>query len=366
MVGHVRITAIHDDSAVVRPCVFSGMPAPQNLPVANSCAPVFIDFGDVPRLTVGLDSECRNVSELHGWEHDYLPKDIEKLWQESLKALFRDGIPMAEWTDNRAEAQIVVQLDSPKAKRIFLVNGTSPRHRGLEVILSGPPVLFGPLPATRVAELTEIIGRIAGAQNLLAVTQRLETEQTMRDGGLDVDLKIIRFRNDDDQTGTVEWRERAISLVPGELVAFRVDNPRQVPLDVTLLRVKRDFTITPFFTNTGDHPPWKSVTTPRVRLEKNTNDYLAEEHMVLIAVPRKGPLADFSALAEPSLDLARKAAMANGAGRAVDSPLGNLLLNAMYATGKTQGLDVATIQESAIRKLSWQTVPALLFKNNDR
>jgi hypothetical protein len=71
----------------------------------------------------------------------------------------------------------------------------------------------------------------------------------------------------------------------------------------------------------------------------------------MIAVQADGPPVDFSCLEQPTLDRSR------GAGEPLDSPLGRLLKNALYASGGTRGMDRADVDKSALRLISMQTLP---------
>jgi len=71
-----------------------------------------------------------------------------------------------------------------------------------------------------------------------------------------------------------------------------------------------------------------------VRFEVNA-DTTGLEHLVVIAVKGKGPPVEFSALAQPTIEQAKSRAGAGEEG-AMDSALGQLFQNALFAKGTTR------------------------------
>jgi serine/threonine protein kinase len=353
--GYIQVTQVKDDSAEVRPCAYAGAPAVKDLPAINHCEPVYIDYGDT-RLPVGLANTSFDNVQLQ-------PEELRK-WADKLRPLVQDKVPLARWTANPQLADVLVQI-SADSEAVYLIANTAAvaersKPRGLEFFADseGPPIFFGPLPVERLAtDLKDILTRIARAQILLQLADRLESDQIEGDAGLHVDLKLIRYRNDADQDGEPDWRDRAISLKSGEQVAFQVENHGSQAVDVTLLWIHADSSITPFVVLAGENALEKTYTTRRIKLEARSEFAGMEERMVLIAAPRKGAAADFSFLADPDLSRARAALKAGARERTLETPVGLLLQSALYAAGSVRGADVQSINEHAFRKVTWQMRP---------
>jgi hypothetical protein len=143
----------------------------------------------------------------------------------------------------------------------------------------------------------------------------------------------------------------------GDGVLYRLKNRGEVPVDVTLLYVDSGFGITALYPE-GKEPnriePGKTLDVPPVDVGGKT---AGREYVVLIAVKSEARgRVDFTALAQPTVEGARDAARARGAvkERALDSPLGGLLRNALYkdsaarAAGRRQldnfALELVTVE----------------------
>jgi serine/threonine protein kinase len=353
VVGHVRVTAVKDDDARVQPCPYAGLDARSNLPVVNRCEPVYVEYGDA-RLKVGFALITR--------EEEPTPVDKQRNLSAQMQALLKDDVPEAEWVSDARQADVLVQLKSADSDQVYLVP-TSPAlaekadTRGLERVFPDRPVLFGPVPVTDIrGAVKETLHRIARARNLVTLVDRLEGEQENSDVRLDLELKLVRYRDKADQAGQVDWRDRAINLRPDEQIAFLVDNHSPDPVDVTLLRVKPDASIVVLFTTAGEDSAEKTLLTPRMRMAGDTDAGGREEHVLLIAVKRQGPGADFSFLAEPSLARARERVKPGTAEQTLDSPLGRLAQKALYAEGDLRGIDLKALSRYRFAKISWQVV----------
>jgi tetratricopeptide (TPR) repeat protein len=139
-----------------------------------------------------------------------------------------------------------------------------------------------------------------------------------------------------------------------------VNNLGSVPLDVTILHVNgKDYgmqVVFPPAAGDGDVrlPPGKSLLMPRERVK---TDIKRLEQILLIATEAKGPPVNFGFLTQPSLSAARRTIESSLSERIIDSSFGRLLQNALYANDAIRGLDVKTLEQLALRRLSWQTIP---------
>lgn len=79
--------------------------------------------------------------------------------------------------------------------------------------------------------------------------------------------------------------------------------------------------------------------------------------MLVIAVrsePQRIPV-DFTSLSQPSIE---KAEATRGAQQGLDSPLGKLFQNAIFARGGVRGLTSTSVDTHAIRLISWKVEEA--------
>jgi hypothetical protein len=78
-----------------------------------------------------------------------------------------------------------------------------------------------------------------------------------------------------------------------------------------------------------------------------------QENLVAVVVRAADGLpADFTALAQPTLEAARNKAQTRGDG-ALATPLGRLLEHAMFASGTTRSADRSTLDEYRLEMFSW-------------
>jgi len=81
------------------------------------------------------------------------------------------------------------------------------------------------------------------------------------------------------------------------------------------------------------------------------------EHLVAIAVKAGDKPADFTWLAQPNAEQALRIGLVRGA-EYLESPLGRLLQQALFAEGDTRGLERGPSRANhALRLLSWRTLP---------
>ena len=216
--------------------------------------------------------------------------------------------------------------------------------------------------------LRNALRTVARARNLLTIVHRTPGDA---EGWIDVEVEILRETGDEIRTVAPEGPEHFPTLTVGQRVGFRVHNPGRLPADVTLLYIDANHGIHPVFPQPGEvvdnqvrpgrslPPLWATVTRP-----------VGLEQMVAIAV--RSDLVhrtDFSYLAQPGLERARgdleRTRGANGAEQALESPLGKLLRNALFADGTTRGLGLETSHRRpgdgpahAIRSINWRVVEA--------
>jgi hypothetical protein len=128
-------------------------------------------------------------------------------------------------------------------------------------------------------------------------------------------------------------------------------------VDVTLLIVGSDFQIQPFYPRPGELAkslkPDETIDTPPPPGKISSEPPFGPECLVVIAVPAKNPPADFTALAQEGLEGARSA---DGT-RSLQSPLGALLVSAMFRSGSRGPLTRTVAEQHGMRMLTWKTEP---------
>jgi hypothetical protein len=208
-----------------------------------------------------------------------------------------------------------------------------------------------------VLVLKDQLQRIARAKNLVALASE-NSPGADRDPNtaIVVDVELIKYRDKADRKGqAVKWQGSGLALHDGDLVAFRLHNRSRAAVDVTLLFVDSDYGIQVVFPPHGtitDNrlPPGYTFTTPRSKISAGKTQGL--EHVVVIAVQAEGVPVDFSCLEQKTIHRTR-----GGTQGAIDSPLGRIFQNALYADGGNRGMDKADFDKSALQLLSWQTLP---------
>jgi hypothetical protein len=209
-----------------------------------------------------------------------------------------------------------------------------------------------------VSKLADALGKSARARGLLSLVDLIARDQSWIDLGPNVKLELVQFRDKADQVGrTLRSEEEEIFLRPDDLIAVRVHNFGASAVDVTLLHLAgQDYALRwlPSGAGTSRIPPRQSLVTPRQPVTSEVNRL---DHLFLIAVEvNNGPPISFACLTHPTLAQAREATDPALFERAMGSPFGQLLQNALYAEGSVRGLDTDTLRQTGLRRLTWQTV----------
>jgi hypothetical protein len=365
VVGHVRILAdgLGPLQSRVEPCEYAGRPADDRLPEGGTCRPVYFDYGSMLRLGVAADRYVGiEVSRGGEMPKATLADPVRARLAELLRGIERaPSLPFRLVERPEERADWLVRAADPQAGRLYLLPKTDlmlPRSGSTSDAVPGA---LGPF-AAEPAALEETLRRIARYHQLL----RIVGKQGQQDRpGLDdvvVDLELRRLKSPEDEEGTpLEDRNGRPDFREGDVVGFLVTNRGLVPADVTLLFLDSDFYIEPLFpanpsTDNRLIPHQKLLR--RARINASTT---GEEHVALIAVKAKDdPLpADFTFLVQPRIERAKGQGQSRGidASRGFDSPLGQLVQNAIYAHGTTRrGLDQMELRNFSMRLVSWRTL----------
>ena len=279
-----------------------------------------------------------------------------------LKAALAQHGSLCEFVDDPNSAGWVVQMRDGKlnllSKDAAQIRGkTPPETPRFTVAASGSG-------DDTAADIVRQMTQIARAQNLLKLS---DVEQSQADTGarrglgddpsrLNVQLKLLRYKGRSDPTGEeVHLDKGPLTLHPGDYVGWRMTNLGRSDVAVSLLYIDAGFGIHALFPRPGsgtDNMLTKGGGTFSTKSYKITADPSGTEHVVLIAVPRRAEQQspDFSFLEQPALEKV----LDRGDNSAMNSPLGRLLLNAMYGEGGSRGMDTAETVESRLMLQTWR------------
>ena len=339
ILGHVRVSKGLPTESEVEPCAYNKLPVPPKLPEGGRCELVYMDYGDL-RLRVGIEKPANTEGDNHRRVREML-KEVAKA-PDSLVELVKDD----------QKADMVVRV---KGEKIFLVGADMAQRIG-----ELPPGAdyFGPYSVEQAGRLQDDLTRIARARNLLKLVSGAANAAAE-----DLEVTMVKLKNRNDKKGELlKWGAKGLVLQPGDWVSWRITNRGLVPLDVTLLFIDSGYGISALFPRRGTGMsgqnrflPGKSHLLPPVRVNPKT---VGLEHVVVIAVKGEGLPIDFTCLAQPTLEKANAATDRALGSSALDSPLGGLLKNALYAQGASRGLDMGEADTQVLRLLSWSVPPS--------
>ena len=322
------------------------------------CRVAYLDYGKL-RLKVALDESTAGDADTAA----RLNKADAARWRSTLKRLAAHPQAVFAYEENPSQADWIVRLQ--KGNRIELLPTA-----GWDEQLSAEDQRFGVSAIDSKAEiwLNERLGRIARARNLLKVA---DFSRRQRNGGwlirllggqpptVRMSVELVRLKNEDDETGTpVDWESEGRKLKVGQLLALRVKNTCRHPIDVSVLFIDSGFGIASVFPLpdvVGDNrlPPQGEQLIGPFRVEETS---LGLEHLVIVAVRATGQPIDFTWLAQDSIEQARSSGATRSAtAGSLDSPLGQLLQQAMYAGGTVRGATAAQAGDAVIDVVSWRT-----------
>jgi hypothetical protein len=343
IMGHVRARKARPAECEVEPCAYNKQRAPRNLIDGGRCELIYMDYGDM-RLRVGIEGPAKAEDD-----------DRRRVLQ-TLKEIAKAPDSLVEVTDDSEKADVLVRM---KGERIFLIAADMAQRIG-----ELPPgaAYFGPYTAQQNEKIHGDLTKIARARNLLKLVSGNSNTATE-----DLDVVMVKLKNQNDKIGElIKWGAKGLVFQPGDWVSWRITNRGRTPLDVTLLFLDSSYGISPLFPRRGTAGsgenrflPRQSHILPPVRVNPKT---VGLEHVVVIAVKGEGQPIDFTCLAQPNLEKVEEAATRGGAKQALQSPLGGLLKNALYAHGATRGLDMVESETQVLRLLSWTVPPPAVEK----
>lgn len=330
LLGHVRVLGTRPFDATVKPCAHEGSPLVKNLPSLSTCRPVLLDYG-LRRFKVAVQAA------------DEPAKDRQRL-QKIVQAIASSPEGLVEYVEDLRQAEWLVRLEKGKV-------------RLLEASGNAAPFALPELEDAGLGDaLRHSLEKVYRARNLIALAGQLEGERYR--GASDVGLEVEVLRHADTGAPGEVLHRPAQGWVfhPGDVISFRVHNKSaSMRLDVTLLIVGTDLEIQAFYPKPGEVgkglEPGRSLDTPPPHGQIGAEPPFGPEWLVVIATPAKNPPVDFTVLAQEGLPRARAADRS----QSLQSPLGELLENALYRSGTRRGLPRSLAQKYGMRVLSWRT-----------
>ena len=330
LLGHVQVVATRPFESTVEPCAYEGSALVNDLQSFSTCRVVLIDCA-LQRFKVAIVT----------------PQGVDAARTQVQRAVQPLGDPktgLVELVADPAAAHWVLRVEQGKLEMVEACGNRTPF------------ALPAPDSPTLSKALRQNIEKIYRARNLVAVSSRFESERNRGTSAVDVELQVLRHKTQSDKGEGLPAPACGWVFQPGDLISFGVhNNTKTMHLDVTLLVIGSDFEIQPFYPQPGELgqvlEPGQTLMTPAPWGEISNDPPFGPENLVVIAVPATNPPADFTALAQGGLPLAR-AADARGILR---SPLGQLLESAMFRNGTRGPMKRSVAREHGMRILNWRT-----------
>jgi hypothetical protein len=346
-VGFVKVVDLRPLESVVEAVAFSSLPAVtvDRLARGSRCKLAQADFGDMT-LRVGLQLEASDGGDhVETMPLASAPPAIAKALS-NLSELTRG---LARAVERPAEADWFVRVLGDG--RVILVPASGLPRPASDRSQAGPASfqVARKIDDTFADQLVSNVARVARARNLLSIAGAGTGLAPDAAGALTVKVELLRLPSSGTAGTAVDFGPDGRVLHVGERVAFRLTNPGDGDLDVTLLLVDANFQIASLFPLRGSAnnrlDRGKTYTTSSFDVEGP----LGAEQVVAIAVPAASPPVSFAALEQDPLVQARSGP------RASASPLGQLLDRALDGIGSTRSLRVPELATYSITLLSWRT-----------
>jgi hypothetical protein len=346
-IGHVKVVSVEPTSARVVPIGFDKTPAPDTarLVVASRARVSYYEFGDF-RLKVALQQP--DVRSGHGSRFSLVASGAGPIAIErALSDLPTSTNGLAERVSTSSADWFVRLID----RRVVLTPSSEWQASANSHATSAAPSQFiiGDAYDPKIgAPLSDALKRIARARNLLRLG-------AASGAGLRLDLRVVRYPNASATSGRpLLSRPGDVAIRAGEFAEFRVKNPGDRAVDVTVLYVDAGFGIQPLYP-TRDREVDNQLRPGEERVVGRfavTDMPLGWESAVAIAVESSLTRQNFLVLAQDSLDARR------GSQTVPASALQKLLENAMFGSdGTTRGSDVNP-GTFVVKLVTWRTDPA--------
>jgi hypothetical protein len=265
--------------------------------------------------------------------------------------------------DNPDKADMLLRATRKEADSVTLIPTQGwARCRGEDL-----PSAFGPMAASSSA-LREQLLRIGQAMNLLKIVASATGAPRDTSDEIHLNVELLRLKDREDRQGQVVPLQPDLTLQVGEFIGFRVTNQGPGAADVTLLWVDGNYHITAVFPD-PDRPsvdnrlqPVSNGGQPLLRRFAITEEGLGKEHLVVIAVAPRAlqGRGDFSFLAQRTFADVEREVRTRGEkeiATSIDSSLGRLFQNALYARGNTTrgGSSLDEARGYSLQAISWRS-----------
>lgn len=369
--GHLRVLeeGLKVLQARVVPVEFGNSPAPMTLPATGGrCELVHLELAD-QRLRIAIDDKTNRGEPTPKEKLLELEKELTK-FADAQKSLL-------EMTTSPSSAQWLLRYDSLKEDKLYLVPATGwllkkqarTGDRASSVTMRELPPQYGPVPEgqTRASWLHEHLEKIARVRNVLSLatkTQRFRAH--VRNSALAVKIKtdILRFRDEsDDKAEVVTSGSGRIVLHHRDPIVIQVRNQGRQAIDVTLLLLSEDYSISAVFPTTDKTPDNRVLPNNVLEVGSRMNAKAPGiEHLVIIAAAGKDVTnyANFSFLAQSGFEGAQEVVKRGGPGAqelGFNSPLGRLLRKAAYGDGIARGMENDEVADYAFQVISYELSP---------
>lgn len=346
-IGYVKVAQVDAVASIVAPIKYEGRAAPrdEDLGAESRCRIVQEEFG-LPPIHVTVQNVDPKSGAAVVCAKDAVPRSISA----TLKTLGERGLADAVYKVE--DADWLLRVNGKQAVLIPATGWQTGRGSGK------PPSFAVGDPADEKAfpiALRDRLARIARALRLIRIAAG-EESGSARPGATRVTAELLRYDSPESGKATPVMPAAAGRVLrSGDTIAFRLANPSDHPIDVTLMFVDSGYGIQAIFPEPGTVEdnrlfPGQERITPKVTV---TADTVGAEQVVAIAVKASRERVDFSCLQQEALEQTR------GTRALGESPLGNLLVEAMFGEGGgTRGLKRAPLPFYNTVVIPWQTLPA--------
>lgn len=348
VVGHVKVTNSQAVGAEVEPVAYNDLPANDSLPPNSECEIVYLDFGDQDlKLAVDVSHVSHEIQES---TRDKIESELSSIAQDNkLAVTIVESVKDAEWLVLVSKDQSVLHLADIQDVQKDAAGKAFQRPGSQWMTIAGTD-------ANRSTDLSANLRKVISASNLrklarqdaeasavAPVRRKLKNEVLVKQ----TVEKLVDSRRAEyaavAQTGT-EVKDK-------DTLRVTIINTSAFPIDITLLYVGNDCSITSFFPKVSDSggrnrlEPMQSHVVDKITINDNT---IGLEDLILIAVE-----SEKSGVSSVSFSFLDQAGVRSGTrGSVQGSPLQKLLDSRDRGDGQTRG-GGAELGKYAIQRFSW-------------
>ncbi len=336
-VGYVKVVQAGSLESTVEPCAHGDLKHPGELRDGFSCKPEYINVGDL-RLKVAADAGAAPGEKSRDVEREKLQKQLQDLFPDPAHSL-------VEVVPNPGDAQWLVRARGNEVSLLPAEPLTASRDPN-----AAPGQVFAPIREDKNLgeELRSRLNRIARAQNLV----KLAAPGTPGVNGSDVQVgvRVELLKGPLDKEGrALDWGKDELVFYPDDWIRFRLQNPNDFGIYVTLLYVDSNYGISAQYPTRQQLKPLESGRSVSTDALQIVGDTLGPENWVVIAVKDPGSPVDFRMLAQDSIP---------GKPRALQSPFGQLLLGELYPADSGEGPKSRGVRRADVGNYTMGLIPS--------